>query len=531
VTVTATPDPVQTSTRTFDGLGRLVRLVDPGLATTDTTYDHLDRVASVSNPYIAAGDQTSGFTSYAYDALGRRLLQCQPDNGTGSGPCVAENSYLQWYYNGYVTTFYDERRVSPWVRTSDALGRLTNVVEPGSLQTGYTYDALNNLQSVNQTGISANGEVPRTRSFTYDSLSRLVCASNPENSLNACPASAMSLMPSGVTLYGYVKNGILCAGNVSLPCSKTDARGVTTGYIYDALNRVTSRTYSGQNTVASAIAGTSPSSCYQYDGATNGIGRLAAQWTQPGACPQSLPASSTITWRQIQSYDAVGRMTAEEQCAWAPCASPNSLSYAYDLAGNLAYSTNGLPISATSINPTAPGLAMTYGIDAAGRLNKVTSNWSGSYPATLFEADQVVNGVSPYGPFGLTAAQLGVNSQQQAAMAQIRTYDNRARLTGETTFGSSLIATTVSVTATATSFPLNSPPVTTAHVSCNSACGSVDFSIDGSDLGFFPLNGGGNFVSGVVPNLSVGSHKLTVFYPGNSTYAPSSSIETFTVLP
>ena len=57
-------------------------------------------------------------------------------------------------------------------------------------ETDYGYDALNNLLGVTQKGsISANA---RTRSFQYDSLSRLSSAANPE---------------SGTITYGYDADG------------------------------------------------------------------------------------------------------------------------------------------------------------------------------------------------------------------------------------------------------------------------------------------------------------------------------------
>lgn len=59
------------------------------------------------------------------------------------------------------------------------------------------------------------------RDFTYSSLSRLLTATNPE---------------SGTLSYGYDPNGNLL--------TKTDARGVKTDYVSDALNRVTNRNYS-----------------------------------------------------------------------------------------------------------------------------------------------------------------------------------------------------------------------------------------------------------------------------------------------
>ena len=272
------------------------------------------------------------------------------------------------------------------------------------------------------------------------------------------------------------------------------------------------------------------SSCYQYDKALdtnthpNLIGRLAAEWTQPGTCPtapSAIPASA-ISWRYITGYDPMGRIASEQQCPWGSC---TSLAYGYDSAGNLHSSTNGVPSS------VSPGFSTTYNFDSASRLSKVSTTWNdATHPGILFEADQAINGTAPYGPVGLTAAQLGVNSQQQAALAQFRTYDNRIRLTAETAFGNPLIATTVTITATATSFPSDHPPTTSVHVSCNSACGSVDFNLDGTDLGSFALDGSGNFVTGFAPSLSIGAHTLTVLYPGNSTYAASSNSATFTVI-
>lgn len=62
---------------------------------------------------------------------------------------------------------------------SDALGRLAQVTEDpttGGLNylTAYTYDVLGNLRTVTQ------GTQP-ARVFTYNSLSRLTLASNPES--------------------------------------------------------------------------------------------------------------------------------------------------------------------------------------------------------------------------------------------------------------------------------------------------------------------------------------------------------------
>ncbi|MCV4860529.1 hypothetical protein OFB63_31250, partial [Escherichia coli] len=72
----------------------------------------------------------------------------------------------------------------------------------------------------------------QTRTFSYSSLSRLISATNPE---------------SGTFTYRYDPNGNLL--------TKTDARGISTTYTYDGLNRVTFRNYSDST----------PDIAYTYD--------------------------------------------------------------------------------------------------------------------------------------------------------------------------------------------------------------------------------------------------------------------------
>jgi YD repeat-containing protein len=525
-TITATPNPSQTTTVVFDGLGREIhRYVSdsPQPDTVDTTYDVDGHVASVSNPYRSLSDPTYGITSFTYDALGRKLLQCQPDNGNNT-PCVAANTYLQWSYSGNVTTFYDESRNS-WQNTNDALGRLTDVIEPGNLKTHYTYDALGNLWDVTQNG--ASGETPRTRSFTYDSLSRLICASNPENSQNACPTSATTPLPAGVVGYSYDPNG-----NLS---SKTDARGVTTTYAYDRLNRLTGKKYSGEPDPVHPT----PSTCYLYgsDANSNTIGRLVSEWTQPGNCPSAptgVPASA-VSWKSNLSYDPMGRISSEQQCALAPCSTPSPLQYLYDLAGNITYSTNGLA------NSQSPQVGWTNSYDAAGRLKTIVSNWTDTtHPATLFQADSTAAsalGVSAaYSPFGgLAAALYGIDSTANTvALSDTRSYDKRLRLTSKSVLGAAaLIVTTANASMSPATFDLSSNAIATIHVDCNSACGQVDIKVDASDLGTQSLDNNGNVTisSSTFPASarSIGSHTLTVLYLGNGSYASSLGSTTYTV--
>jgi YD repeat-containing protein len=510
---TATPDPTITKIQNFDGLGRQVKSIlqtaVPGPIVVDTTYDSLGRVASASNPYISTGDSTYGVTTYTYDPLNRKKLEVESD-GT---------SQLHWSYAGNCTTSINEDNNS-WIRCIDGLGRLENVLEPGGLSTSYGYNPLGDLTNVTQSGLTT--ETPRVRTFGYDPLSRLLNSNNPE---------------TGTIGYQYTASGALCAGDASLPCGKTNANGVTITYSYDPLNRLLSK--ASPNGPPGSF-----SSCYAYDAATNGTGRLSVEWTQLAACPaistpQTTPPSSAATWREIQSYDSVGRITNEQQCAWAPCANPKALVYGYDVAGNLTSSTNGLPVSVPT-NATAPGLAMTYAFDGAGRLSNITSNWSGPYPATpypstLFEADQPINAVNPYGPFGLTAAQVGVSSTSQQTVALTKTYDNRGRINGITATvqpPSSLPPGTPTIVSALNNVVLGTSPTVSIQDICNSACGSINFNVFGpvSDSGtaILAANGSGSFQ--ISPSLEPGQYTLTVSFPGNTQYSAASSSIIFSVV-
>jgi YD repeat-containing protein len=155
---------------------------------------------------------------------------------------------------------------------TDGLGRLTQVFEdPAGVnyETDYTYDALDNLLSVTQKGGTTSSALWRTRTFQYDSLSRLISASNPE---------------SGTITYTYDANGNLASKTSPAP-NQTGSATVTLSYCYDALNRLTSKAYTAQSCPMS-----SPVAMYLYDQSSfngltiaNGIGRRTGMTDQAGS--------------------------------------------------------------------------------------------------------------------------------------------------------------------------------------------------------------------------------------------------------
>jgi len=378
------------ATSLIDGLGRTTQTQlnsDPqGVDLVDTAYDALNRVHTVSNPHRSTSSTTDGTTTYAYDALGRSTQVTRPDGAT-----VLMN------YTGFATQVQDEgngtQRVTR-ISQTDGLGRLISVCEVSSstllgsgatpaacgqdiaatgFLTTYQYDALDNLHQVSQSGLN-----PRT--FTYDSLSRLTNATNPE---------------SGTICYGTLSAGVCQAngydanGNLT---TKTDARGVKTTYTYDSLNRLTGKTYSDST----------PAATFNYD-QTSALGVTLTNTVGRKSSESTAGANATGT---VFSYDTMGRLVDNSQCTPLNCGrGVFSFQYPqYDLIGDLLAETN------------AAGVTNNYSYDAAARLTTMTANFAdGSHPGTLFSNAQ-------YGPIGLTSDTLG------NGISESLSYDNRGRL-------------------------------------------------------------------------------------------------------
>ena len=295
----------------YDGLGRTIetRQFEGGnnYIATRRLYDALSRVYQSSNPFRPWKNELPAWTNTGFDALSRVIFQTTPDGATATTS-----------YNGNSVTSSDQigkKRKS----VSDALGRLVQIYEdPNDVNwlTSYSYDALGDLATVNQGG--------QMRTFVYDSLTRLTSATNPE---------------SGTVINTYDNNGNLLTSR--------DARGITTNLAYDALNRLTARTY--QNDPAA----TAPVS-YFYDN-------------------QSLPAGAPPNFFRGSS---IGRLVA---VTYGTNSSAGDY-YGYDVLGRsvlkvqrtggtnyLTSATYG--VSGRTSSLTYPsGHTLTFNYDQAGRL-------------------------------------------------------------------------------------------------------------------------------------------------------------------
>lgn len=396
----------------FDGIGREIRHISANDEATpwdqvDTCYDSVGRVSFKSYPYQGSGLSAAAVCSgagdaFSYDPLSRTTAVTHSDG-----------SSVTTSYTGAATSVSDEgngTRAVQRVSQVDGLGRLLSLCEvsnttligttpaPGSCAqaiaatgflTSYTYDNLGNLRTVAQGGLNS-------RSFQYDSLSHLTSATNPE---------------SGTITYAYDADGMVITKTA--PASSQSTGTLTTTIAYDSLHRLTSKSYSDSTPGMVNIYDTPQS------GSVNTNGRVRLTYTR-GSSPFS-EASNTAF-----SYDSVGRITDEWQCA-VNCPSHTGsivwhLTAGYDLAGDMTSYTDGMG-DTFSVTP-----------NRALRPTELTSSLSDTtgHPGTLFNQGTYNAAES------LLTATLG------NTINEVRTYDSRLRLstiTAGTVYSLSIPAT------------------------------------------------------------------------------------------
>ncbi|MFY9574335.1 MAG: RHS repeat-associated core domain-containing protein, partial [Blastocatellia bacterium] len=206
-----------TSTTQYDGWGRVISVVAPNNAQTNTAYDAMGRVISRTNPFQSGGAPAPATTS-VFDNANRAVVTTMPDGN------IVRNDY-----NGSAVTITDQvnRKIK---RDRDGLGRLIKLTEQtpaGALtqETSYTYSLLDQATLVNQGN--------QGRSYKYDALGRLLYEKIPEQT----PSINDGTGTLWTTAYAYTEYGAVKR--------KTDARGVESHYTYDALHRVTQIWYTG----------------------------------------------------------------------------------------------------------------------------------------------------------------------------------------------------------------------------------------------------------------------------------------------
>ncbi|MEW5872532.1 MAG: SpvB/TcaC N-terminal domain-containing protein [Chloroflexota bacterium] len=210
--------------RYYDGLGQMIQAQTPGTVldtgvytvTVDTWYNDYGQVVQQSVPYtetLQAGFQprnASRASSHtAYDVLGRTATQTAPDGTFASFAYFDLETRLTDPGGNATRTLYDV-----WGRTAQVIPlNGVNVNNPLNPQIAYSYDALDRLEQVVNSGLY-------TTSLEYDYAGRKTSMEDPD---------------MGTWYYAYDAVGNLVR--------QTDARQQRICLYYDELNRLRGKHY------------------------------------------------------------------------------------------------------------------------------------------------------------------------------------------------------------------------------------------------------------------------------------------------
>ena len=219
------------------------------------------------------GDTTATIAQRLASAISAGTLA----NGSASGSTVSITTKA-----GGTGTNYSLAASYAWNNTNFTNPSFTTSISGSVLTGGYDAGVLDNQPYVhalssmtlwaiccawNNTVIHTDSTKWRIRTFTYDSLSRLLTANNPE---------------SGTITYSYDPDGNLLQKTSPAP-NQTGSATQTVSYCYDELHRVTGKGYGAQSCPLAT-----PVVTYVYDSGTNAIGKLTSLTDQAGTASYSM---------------------------------------------------------------------------------------------------------------------------------------------------------------------------------------------------------------------------------------------------
>jgi RHS repeat-associated protein len=218
----------------------------------------------------------------------------------------------------------------------------------------------------------------RQRSFSYDSLARLLTATNPE---------------SGTLTYTYDADGNVTTKTTPQQNQPNSSVTTTLSYCYDALNRMTSKAFTNQSCPMS-----SPVATYSYDG-SNCLGQGSCY--NIGHRTGMTDAAGSESW----AYDAMGRLEIQSRTTNSVT---KTTSYTYNLDSSVA----------TMTYPS--GRVLTYTPDTGGRASSLLDNTTNAYYVTGTCANDVSGNGTCYAPQGAVAL-----LQNGSSLVSTHIYNNR----------------------------------------------------------------------------------------------------------
>ncbi|WP_059050262.1 RHS repeat-associated core domain-containing protein [Paenibacillus senegalimassiliensis] len=269
----------------YDLVGNLVSYKDKRGSISLYKYDAKGQLIQKKTPLEAdsSGNMIFAVETYSYDPIGRLLKQTL--SSSRDQAFLRETAYT-YYLNGLVQT------------QSDNSGGLTETF----------YDLNGNAV---RTEVSRSANDKDTEQFVYDSSNRMIQRAQliEKRALNTYAVEEDSHNTVDVGLIELVtsyKHDLL--GNI---IAETDPQGHETTYVYDALNRLSSRTQ--------RLAGQEAEVKYTYDLAGNRVSE-----------------TNELGFTRKFTYDAMNRV------ATITDAEGHTSSYEYDLAGNKSAETDAL---------------------------------------------------------------------------------------------------------------------------------------------------------------------------------------------
>ncbi len=334
---------------TYDEVNRLTKITYPDASTVNYGYDGLSQLTSAAN--------INGTVSFVYDNLGR----------------VTSTTDVWGQVLNYTYAASDRRTKLSFGATTnatyvyDVVDRLTKITDSANLAVTFAYDAASKLTSKTlPNGVAAT--------YTYDGLDRLTRLKDAK----------------GNTVIADNQYSYNTAGNIT---QNIDQSG-THSYGYDAIDRLTSATYTG-----------TPNESYAYDGVGNRTSshRSATYGYQPFNRLVSTSSASYFynnNGNMISKTDATGTTQFvwdfENRLTQVVTPSAGSVTYKYDALGKRIQRTPSSGISTNFIydgqdvvkDINSDGTTIEY-LNGPGIDNKIRQKGSSTSTTYYFSQDHL----------------------------------------------------------------------------------------------------------------------------------------------
>jgi len=366
-TLTETPPgntgPARITRNSYNSAGLLSQVITPDNVTVNLTYDARSRITTIT-------DNLNQTVTLVYDEKGN-VVKTNVNDPDGTLISTVSNIFdsrdrLLTSSQPHVNT-----SLSITARQYDNNDNLTGLTDPNSNQSVSEFDASNRL-------IKATDPVNGISQFDYDTNDRIVRVIAPNLAVTTFDYDVLGRQIKEISPdRGTLTKTYDLADNVT---SITDARGITAGFAYDALNRVTALTYPN----------TQENITLTYDNCTAGVGLVCQVTDQSGVTDFTFDVFGNVITRQHTEL-GVTYTTA----------------YTYDAGDNVIATT--LP-SGRTVQYTRDGVRRISGIQATlnGRLIPIVDT-------ITYRADNAVT-----------------NRRFGNGLTDQRTYDQQSRLLTQT---------------------------------------------------------------------------------------------------